>query len=248
VSYAVTTPSNTPHGLTQADLKGIFSCTAGFTNWDDFGGPNATIDPVIPETSSGTLSFFYGVLGLETSGESEPTCGTLSGVAANLLPEENEGVSADFYNNNNKADGVNKNIITLFSIGSYIDQSVYGKACGAKPKKGQNEFGCNQAGVLKLGAIPPAGKTLAVAPTAKVKGKVVINPKFPGIWKRYLFSVITAVPGSNPIPPYLRRFLDPYKAKHAKSYVNGYFCSPGQQATLENYGFLPSKACGLVIP
>jgi ABC-type phosphate transport system substrate-binding protein len=247
VTYAVTTPGNTPHGLTQADLKGIFSCTPGFTNWNDFGGPNATIDPVIPETSSGTESFFYGVLGLPTSGETEPACGTLAGVTTNLF-EENEGVNAEFYNSNNKADGVNKNIITLFSIGSYIDQSVHGKACGAKPKKGQNEFGCNQVGVLHLGAIAPAGKTTGVAPTAKIKGAVVINPSFPGIWKRFLFSVVTAVKGSNPIPFGLRRFLDPYKAKHAKSYINGYFCSPGQQSTLENYGFLPSKACGLVIP
>ncbi len=247
VTYAVTTPGNTPKGLTLADLQGIFTCK--ITNWDQVGGPDATIDPVIPENSSGTESFFYGVLGdgLPTKGESEPACGSLAGVTTNLF-EENEGVNAQFYNSNNKADGVNKNIITLFSIGSYIDQSVHGKTCGAKPKKGQNEFGCNQVGVLHLGAIAPAGKTTAVAPTAKVKGAVVINPKFPGIWKRYLFSVITAVPGSSPIPSYLRRYLDPYKARHAKSYVNGFFCSPGQKSTLENYGFLPSKACGLVIP
>jgi ABC-type phosphate transport system substrate-binding protein len=247
VTYAVTAPSNTPNGLTLADLQGIFTCK--ITNWDQVGGPDATIDPVIPETSSGTLSFFYTVLGdgLPPSGESEPTCGTLAGVTSNL-PEENEGVNADFYNSNNKSDGVNKNIITLFSIGSYINQADYAKTCGAKPKKGQNEFGCNQVGVLKLGAIAPGGKTVGAAPTAKVKGKVIINPAFPGIWKRYLFSVVTAVSGSNPIPPYLRRFLDPYKAHHAKSYVNGYFCSPGQDSTLENYGFLPSKACGLVIP
>jgi ABC-type phosphate transport system substrate-binding protein len=247
VTYSVTTPSNTPHGLTLADLKGIFTCAPGFTNWDAFGGPNATIDPVIPENASGTESFFYGVLGLPTSGETEPTCSTLAGVTTNLF-EENEGVNAEFYNSNNKADGVNKNIITLFSIGSYIDQSAHGKTCGAKPKKGQNEFGCNQVGVLHLGAIAPAGKTTGVAPTTKIKGATVINPAFPGIWKRFLFSVVTAVPGSNPIPPYLRRFLDAYKTHHAKSYVNGFFCSPGQASTIENYGYLPSKACGLVIP
>ena len=246
VTYALTTPGNAPHGLTLADLMGIFRCTPGFTNWSDFGGPNAAIDPIIPENASGTESFFYGVLGLPTKGETEPTCGSLVGVTKGIF-EENEGVNKQFYNNNTIADGVNPNVITLFSIGSYIDQAFHSKTCGKAAHRGQNAFGCNQVGVLHLGSFNSKGTV--IAPTATVRGHVVINAKFPGIWKRFLYDVVVTAKGSDPIPGYLQRFFNGYKKRAPRHWVNGFFCSPSQQTTIENYGYLAvPKACGAIVP
>jgi phosphate transport system substrate-binding protein len=62
-----------PSNLTQDQLKGIYLCTEPggvplFTNWNQVGGDNATINRYLPQLGSGTLSFFETkVLGLSSS-------------------------------------------------------------------------------------------------------------------------------------------------------------------------------------
>lgn len=73
VRYArsVTPVSNVPEGLTASDLVGIYECTT--TNWNTFvGRPGVTYDtgsaqagtptPKLPQTGSGTRSFFLSLL------------------------------------------------------------------------------------------------------------------------------------------------------------------------------------------
>ncbi len=234
VSFATTNNSYLGKiSLTRAQLAGIFDCS--ITTWGEVGvkGAHASdkIDPVIPELSSGTLSFFYTALGLGTA-SGEPTCGSLAGLTTGL-PEENEGQSKYFYNNNNTKDGANPDIITLFSIGSYVDQAYHSRPCGkTSPKKGQNKFGCNATGVLVPRAIN------GVAPTEKVHGKVLINVKFPKTFTRFLYDVVPYAANPLHIPGSLQKFFAPAKD-------GGFFCSKKEQTTIENYGFLATKGCGL---
>lgn len=57
---------NAPGNLTTADLKGIFECT--ITNWSQVGGQDATIEPYLPQSGSGTRSFFLAAIGVTAPG------------------------------------------------------------------------------------------------------------------------------------------------------------------------------------
>jgi ABC-type phosphate transport system substrate-binding protein len=232
------TPSNSylpaTTTLTAAELKGIFDCS--ITTFGQLGvkGANASkaIDPIIPELSSGTLSFWYTALGLGTAA-GEPTCSSLAGLTKGL-PEENEGVSQYFHAGNNVKNAYNPAVITLYSIGAWVDQAVHSKVCGKSPRKGQNFFGCDANGKLVVRGI--AGK----APIVTAHKKTTINGAFPALFKRFLYDVVPyATNTSNHIPSNLQRFFDSSKSK-----VAGFFCSKKQVATIEDYGFLPSSACG----
>jgi phosphate transport system substrate-binding protein len=74
VTWAHFTASHAPgsNSLTQSQLQGIYLCTNSgkprFTNWSQVGGSSATIIRYLPQTGSGTLSFFETkILGLSTS-------------------------------------------------------------------------------------------------------------------------------------------------------------------------------------
>jgi phosphate transport system substrate-binding protein len=83
-----------PLNLTQDQLKGIYLCTNNgnptITNWNQVGGDNAGIIRYLPQTGSGTLSFFETrILGLTSAQQ-----GVLDGSACNTPPirvEENHG-------------------------------------------------------------------------------------------------------------------------------------------------------------
>jgi ABC-type phosphate transport system substrate-binding protein len=79
LKYATATTTNAPQNLTTAQLVSIYTCVD--TTWTQVGGTStATIHPVIPQSGSGTRSFFLSTLGNITPGtcvsvvqENDPT-------------------------------------------------------------------------------------------------------------------------------------------------------------------------------
>ena len=109
VSWAANTGGNAPTNLTTADLTGIFS-TCTITKWSQitdipgYSGPATTIKAYLPQLSSGTRSFFLGVVG------AAGTC------VQPTLVEENEGSDPVL---------TDANAIMPYSVAHYIGQ-VYG--------------------------------------------------------------------------------------------------------------------------
>ncbi|WP_408898496.1 substrate-binding domain-containing protein [Nocardioides sp. R1-1] len=62
------TPSHAPASLTKAQLKSIYLCEAGATDWSSFGGSAGTIKPLVPQSGSGTEKFFKSQLGIASYG------------------------------------------------------------------------------------------------------------------------------------------------------------------------------------
>ena len=220
ITYATTSNSNAPTNLTTADLTNIFNCT--YTTWNQIpgnsGGSTATIDPILPQLGSGTLSTFTGILGIGTS---EPTCSSVTQANA---PEENEGTSPVFLTGSTP----NPNVIYPFSIGSYLSQEFHSPACGKKPTGSQNHFGCDETGVLFLRDIN------STVPTTGSGQNTVINPGFSGNFFRILYDVVPYANNSLHIPSAYAKFLGP----------KGYFCKSAQHKVLEDYGYLPTQICG----
>ena len=149
--------------------------------------------------------------------------------------EENEGINPIFKHN--------KNAIIPFSAGKWVAQAFHSPACATKgcaslkckkPKKGQNQFGCDVNGVLGLNSIN------STKPTVGKGAKTTINPKFTPDFIRTLYDVVRySTTTKDHIPAYLEPF---FASKHAK--VKGFICSNPKSA-IEDYGFLPTPLCGL---
>ena len=222
VTYAsVVKGSNAPANLTTHELAEIYTCTA--TKWNQVGGKSsATIHPLLAQAGAGTVSFFLTAIGVTTPGPcvSEPT--TL---------EENEGVNSVFTGANAA------NEIIPFSTGDWIAQAYHSAAClnksctqvkgvVCKPKKGQNVFGCDLNGVLKL------NKINGTSPVTGTGVSAVLNSKFSAAYIRTLFNVVRTAKTKDSIPAYLEQFLG----------AKGLVCK--NPAQIKDYGFLPDAACG----
>jgi ABC-type phosphate transport system substrate-binding protein len=204
--------TDAPASLTTAQLKAIFTCTD--TNWAQVGGKSGAIKVLLPQAGSGTLSTWEKFMGITTLG-----------ACVSQAPEENEGTNPNL----NSA-----NAIFIYSIGAYVAQKYHSAACGAKPSKTQNAFGCNITGVEALGKIG------GVSPitTAKVP---VINPAFPSSYFRTVYNVLRwGATTRDHIDTRLEKFFSS-KALH------GYLCtSPTATAAIKNYGFIPTPLCGSI--
>ena len=66
VTWSAQATTNAPATLTTAQLAAIYNCTD--TNWSQVGGKNAPIHAFIPQSGSGTRSFFLGAIGIATPG------------------------------------------------------------------------------------------------------------------------------------------------------------------------------------
>jgi hypothetical protein len=238
VTYATVQGSFAPDNLTRGQLREIFGCTVKAAHGDPAGtwgallGSKAAkgsskqrIDPILPQAGSGVLQFWMETaLGLPT--DSEPACGTAAALPVSRQPEDNEGVSKLFLTGGKP----NRNVVFPFSIGSYIAQAFHSAACGKRPAKGQNEFGCDQTGVLHLNSI--AGK----APVIRTGGVVRINPKFSPAFTKLMFDIVRFNTRLDPVSPRLAKFFGP----------SGYFCAAARRSVIEAYGFLPAGHCGSV--
>lgn len=231
--------TNAPTNLTVTQLHNIYTCAV--TKWNQVGGSSsATIHPLLPQPNSGTLAFFEAAIGVTAPGPCVDQPATL---------EENEGTDPIFSGTNAA------NEIVPFSAGRFVAQAFHSAKCKTTacatdktgvftecktPGKGQNEFGCDVNGVLKLndinGTSPTTGsgaKTVLNKPASVVKGG------YTNTLVRTLFNVVR---GTNSIPKYLQPLFS----------STGFFCSSAAaNTTIENYGFEPAHikgfpACGSI--
>ncbi|MFJ5924990.1 substrate-binding domain-containing protein [Kitasatospora sp. NPDC092948] len=100
VTWSAPAGGHAPANLATADLVAIYTCQK--TDWSLFGGQAGTIKPYLPQTGSGTRSFFLQAIGNVTPG----ACVT-SG------PEENEGTDSAF---------TNPDSVFPYSVGHYVGQ------------------------------------------------------------------------------------------------------------------------------
>jgi ABC-type phosphate transport system substrate-binding protein len=221
VTYATQPSSNAPANLTTAQLNQIYSCAV--TNWSQVGGKSAPIHAFIPQTGSGTRSFFLSAIGLTNPGSCvSDASGTL---------EENEGVNPVL--NTSKAD-----VIFPFSVGKYLAERYHSATCfnttctansnGIKctPKGAQNLFGCNTHGTMVLNEVNGTAPTTPF-PLTPTTTKAVINAGFTSAFQRFLFEVLNSPEFS--IPAYLQKYFSP----------TGYVCTNATaKKDLQNYGFL----------
>jgi ABC-type phosphate transport system substrate-binding protein len=231
--------TDAPASLTTADLVKIYECTV--TNWDKVGGKNAPIEAFLPQTSSGTRTFFLTALG---GGTTPITPGACVNDENNTL-EENEGI-------NPVLDSAEA--IFIFSVGDYIGQDYHSAAClnsgctgspACDPTSSQNAFGCNETGVLGLGEI---NKVKPIAGTSASTYK--INTSFDIAFQRSLYDVVRYdpnttdhIPGSESGSPGAINLEQFFSAKTAST--PGYFCSNATAiAAIKAYGFLPTWSLG----
>jgi ABC-type phosphate transport system substrate-binding protein len=178
-----------PKNLSLAQLKAIFLCQD--TNWKQVGGPNQPIKAYLPQTSSGTYSFWIKKLGI-----------TAQGGCVNVALEENQGLSKQFNS---------PNAIFIYSVADWIAQKYHSPLAGKKPTAAQNKFGTDQVGFLglnKIDGISPI--TTARIPT--------INTAFKKTsFTRTIYDVVRWTAGT---PGNLPKALVPFFAsKAAKGYV-----------------------------
>jgi ABC-type phosphate transport system substrate-binding protein len=242
VTYATVKGSYAPNNLTLKQLQEIFGCNIKAANGDPAGtwgallGSKAAkgsakqkIDPVVPQAGAGTLSFWMETA-LGFSSDSQPTCSSEyenSIKDPTAVPEENEGIDKAFLVNGKP----NKNIVWIYSIGSWIAQAYHDPACGTKPAKGQDEFGCDENGVMFLNGIAGTGPTVKTS-----SGLITINPKFDPTFDRTLYDVVPFNTKKQPVSALLDRFFGP----------KGWLCGSDQHSIIEDYGFLPLSSCGAV--
>ncbi len=66
VDWATPSTTDAPKTLTPAQLNAIYTCTD--TNWNQVGGKNAPIQPFLPQSGAGTLTFWLAAIGVTTPG------------------------------------------------------------------------------------------------------------------------------------------------------------------------------------
>jgi len=219
VTYAsLASGSNAPKNLTTTQLHNIYTCAV--TNWDQVGGKNAPVKPLLAQAGAGTVSFFLAAIDVTTPGPCVSEPATL---------EENQGVSSVFKGN--------KDEIIPFSVGYWLAQAYHSAKClntactfvggvTCKPKGTQNQYGCDLNGVLGLndinGTNPVKGKVLN-GPSTAVKG---------GFSAAFVRTLSDVVRGTKSIPTYLQQFLGP----------KGWYCT--NPALIKDYGFEPATVKG----
>jgi ABC-type phosphate transport system substrate-binding protein len=239
--------TDAPKSLTLAQLTNIYECKD--TNWKQVGGTSAPIEAYLPNTSSGTRTFFLTALGGGTTAITPGAC-VIDGTTSdpNSL-EENEGVDPIF----NTPEG-----IYIYSVGNYIGQAYHSAACSNNPNcgfpnaatctpaKDQNAFGCNVTGVLSVGEIDDRSPlTTATVPT--------INPNFDAVFQRTLYDVVRYdpnttdhIPGPESGMPGGIPLEQIFAANTAA--IPGWTCGNSTaQTDIKDYGFLPTwklSTCG----
>ena len=232
VTWAAQATTNAPATLTTAQLAAIYNCTD--TNWSQVGGKNAPIHAFIPQSSSGTRSFFLGAIGIATPGSCvSDDGGTL---------EENEGVNPVLKD---------PDAIFPYSIGKYIAEKFHSTTCNnsactpdsngnvCTPAAGKNLFGCNTHGTMVLKQIN------GVAPTTGTGTGTVINSSFPATFQRTVFEVVPYDPATS---DHIPGATSPVGGVNLEAIfgASGFVCTNSTaKADLKNYGFLVTPLCGV---
>jgi ABC-type phosphate transport system substrate-binding protein len=232
VTWSAQATTNAPATLTTAQLAAIYNCTD--TNWSQVGGKNAPIHAFIPQSSSGTRSFFLGAIGIATPGSCvSDDGGTL---------EENEGVNPVLKD---------PDAIFPYSIGKYIAEKFHSTTCNnsactpdsngnvCTPAAGKNLFGCNTHGTMVLKQIN------GVAPTTGTGTGTVINSSFPATFQRTVFEVVPYDPATS---DHIPGATSPVGGVNLEAIfgASGFVCTNSTaKADLKNYGFLVTPLCGV---
>jgi ABC-type phosphate transport system substrate-binding protein len=231
VTWSTQTTTNAPKTLTPAQLASIFTCQV--TNWSQVGGKSAPIKAFLPQSGSGTLSFWLAALGNITPGPCVSD--------ANNLLEENEGVNKVLQS---------PNAIFIYSIGDFIAQSQHSAKCvntnvkagtACTPNKSgvvcvhvpsKNWFSCDLHGTMKLGAIN------GIAPTTGSGASQRINPAFPATFDRTLFNVVPFDPATTDHIPGKTKPVGGVNLATIFGHA-GFDCASKATTDLKNYGFIP---------
>jgi len=186
--------SPVPSNLTVADMTKIYTCQANGTtyNWDQFGGKNAPIVPVLPQNGSGTRATFLAALGHGPNNPLNPGPCVVNGVTSGGLPiEENTGVSSSTYGNTTQFDpGGTPAVADIFpySIGDYIAQgsgegTYSGRTIGGHTTP---DFGHGVMVLRDSNSTVPTAKDN----TAPYVNATVISPSFTSALRRILYNVV----------------------------------------------------------
>jgi ABC-type phosphate transport system substrate-binding protein len=229
VSWSVPSANTSaPKSLTTAQLQGIFTCS--ITNWNQVGGANQAISAFLPQSGSGTLSFWETELGV--------TPGPCVSNDNNLL-EENEGVNPVLNT---------PGTIFIYSVGDYIAQKfhadsclnsactpVNSKTCKKTPNKIQ--FWCDVHGTMTPGQIN------GVAPTTGSGTGTKINPAFS--FQRTLFDVVPFDPNTTDHIPGSESGTPGGLNLEGIFGASGFYCSSATaKADITAYGFENIANCG----
>jgi ABC-type phosphate transport system substrate-binding protein len=219
-----------PASLTLADLTDIYTCVD--VNWNQVGGANAPIVPVLPQSGSGTRSTFLKALGIAAPG------GCVISAAANGTQiEENTALTpgnvAQFTGAGAQDD------IFPYSIGDWIAQSPAANGVGGYATAIWGH------GRLELGATEDSLGVVQQPTTTNSSGQLVINSN----WPPQLFSTLYAVvrngcPGAGACFP----ATPAYEATGLPALFSpkGWFCTNAvAQSNIVSYGFLTlGSGCG----
>jgi ABC-type phosphate transport system substrate-binding protein len=233
VTWAAQATTNAPATLTTAQLAAIYNCTD--TNWSQVGGANAPIHAFIPQSGSGTRSFFLSAIGVASPG----SC--VSDDSGNL--QENEGVNPVLND---------PNAIFPYSIGKYIAEKFHSNLCFTKSTcapnangvvcthtPGKNLFGCDTHGTMALEQIN------GIAPTTGTGANTVINSSFPATFQRTVFEVVPYDPATT---DHIPGATSPVGGVNLEPLfgASGFVCTNTTAKTdLRNYGFLVTPLCGV---
>jgi ABC-type phosphate transport system substrate-binding protein len=234
VTWSAQATTNAPATLTTAQLAAIYNCTD--TNWSQVGGANAPIHAFIPQSGSGTRSFFLSAIGVATPGSCVSD-------ASGLL-EENEGVNPVLND---------PNAIFPYSIGKFIAEKFHSNLCFNKTTcapnangvicthtPGKNLFGCDTHGTMALKEIS------GVAPTTGSGANTVINSSFPATFQRTVFEVVPFDPATTDHIPGAESGAPGGVNLEPLFGASGFVCSNSKAKTdLRNYGFLVTPLCGV---
>jgi ABC-type phosphate transport system substrate-binding protein len=225
-----TDPTPVPSTLTLADLQSIYECT--ITNWDQVGGSDAPIVPVLPQSGSGTRTTFLLDLGNGTPitpGSCVVNGSNSTGIiqgdtglgAANVAQFDPDGVPA-------------VDDIFPYGIGDFLAQGTETNGVGGHASSTWGH------GVLELGDLTNSSGTVEAPTTTNSSGQPVINTSYP-YFQRDLFNVVrnADTAPATAIPAYLQPIFG----------SSDWLCTNSiAQADIISYGFYSlGRNCGSLI-
>jgi ABC-type phosphate transport system substrate-binding protein len=250
-----------PASLNKAQLTAIYTCAD--TNWDQVGGADAPIGPVIPQTGSGTRSSWLLELGITATSEPCWQNGTVVVDGTTDVIEENTGKSPGNVAQFTKTQDFGTTCATgcapqddiyPYSIGDWIAQSTASNGVGGHATSVWAHAN------MKLGETKTvAGK--AEKPTSlNSSDQLIINPSWNPEFLRLLYGVVrngcyvstdptsTAVCLPTTTPPAGGTAYPTYEVKGLSAFFGkskGWVCnSTTAAADIVSYGFTRLDSCG----
>ena len=228
VTWATHATTDAPKSLTMAQLNAIYTCTV--TNWSQVGGKSAPIHAFLPNPSqSGMAKSFLTIIGVTTPGS-----------CVNQTVQQNEGIDPLLKD----ADAIVPYSIAKFIAQRYHSAKCLNSSCTAvsgvecNPAKGQNLFGCDEHGTLKVNSVNGIKPTAGTAPNVTINSTFGSSPFGNPIYDVVRFSSSTP----DNIPSNLEKLFASATAK-----VKGWACSSKTATTdIKHYGFLTvGPLCGI---